>query len=317
LKEIPFNFIAMTKIYLKLFILFCFLFFVSNIESSAQELTKEEKKANRIAKKQYKIDNGKWMIMPLAGPAYTPELGFTIAGGIMTSFKTNPKDSLIQRSSMPIMLGITSTGAYFFGTKLTTFWKEDKLRIYADLNFKNMPDNYWGVGYNEAYTTEKGDSTTAYTRTWWQIYPKFLWQFKKNYFIGPQIDFNYTKGNEASKEVSNDPFYKEFNDKPFNSGLGVVFQYDSRDIPVNAWKGAFIETSIAFYGGYLGGDNTYQVLNIDLRKYWNINKRKGQTIAGQLRGRFSNGDVPYGEMSQPGTPFDLRGYTWVDTGTNQ
>jgi hypothetical protein len=275
----------------------------------SQELTKEEKKAKRKTKKQEKIDKGKLMILPLAGPAYTPELEFTLAGGIMISFKTKPSDSLIQRSSAPLMLGVSSTGAYFVGTKFTSFWKQDKLRIYADLNFKNMPDNYWGVGYVEGYTTEKGDSTTAYTRTWWQIYPKILWQFRKNFFIGPQIDFNYTKGSEASLEVSEDQYYKEFNEKPFNSGLGLVFQYDSRDIPVNAWKGTFIETSIAFYGGYLGGDNTYQVLNIDLRKYWKI-KREGRTIAAQLRGRFSNGDVPYGEMSQPGTPFDLRGYTW-------
>jgi outer membrane protein assembly factor BamA len=299
----------MVSRYFILIAMISFLFGGQPMIGISQESTKEEKKARRKAKKQEKIDKGKLMIMPLAGPAYTPEMEFTLAGGIMISFKTNPKDSLIQRSSAPVMLGVSSTGAYFFGTKFTSFWKQDKLRIYADLNFKNMPDNYWGVGYQEGYTTEKGDSTTAYTRTWWQVYPKFLWQFKKHLLIGLLVDFNYTKGSEASPEVREDPFYREFNDKPFNSGLGVVFQYDSRDVPVNAWKGTFIETSFGLYGGYLGGDNTYQVLNIDLRKYWTI-KRKGSTIAAQLRGRFCNGDVPYGEMSQPGTPFDLRGYTW-------
>lgn len=284
---------------------------VLNIPNSvySQKPNKEEKKELRKARKQEKIDKGKMMIMPLAGPAYTPELEFTLAGGIMISFKTNPRDSLIQRSSAPAMVGVSSTGAFFVGAKFTSFWKQDKFRIYADLNFKKMPDNYWGVGYTEGYTTEKGDSTTAYTRTWWQVYPKFLWQFKKYLFVGPLLDFNYTKGSEASPGVSEDPYYKEYNNEPFNAGLGLVFQYDSRDIPVNAWKGIFLETSFGFYGGYLGGENTYQILNIDLRKYWPI-KRDGQTIAGQLRGRFGSGDVPYGEMSQPGTPFDLRGYTW-------
>ena len=33
-------------------------------------------------------------------------------------------------------------------------------------------------------------------------------------------------------------------------------------------------------------------------------------MALQLRGRFGFDDMPYGEMSQPGTPFDLRGYSW-------
>ena len=92
------------------------------------------------------------------------------------------------------MLGISSTGAYFFGTKLTSFWLKDKLRIYGDFNFKDMPDNYWGVGYDAAANTEKSDSTTAYDRLWFQIYPRFLWQFHKNYFGGLVVDYNYTKG---------------------------------------------------------------------------------------------------------------------------
>lgn len=299
----------MKRLYLLILIVAGVFNLFSVMTGNAQNPTKEEKKAKRKAKKQYKIDHGKVMIMPLAGPAYTPEMEFTLAGGIMLSFKTNPKDSLIQRSSSPIMLGISSTGAYFIGTRFTSFWLKDKLRIYADLNFKNMPDNYWGVGYDEGYNTEKSSDTTAYTRTWWQIYPKFLWQFKKNLYIGPLIDFNYTKGSKPSPGVAEDPFYQEFNDKPFNAGLGLVFEYDTRDVPVNAWKGTFVEVSVGFYGGYLGGNNTYQVLVTDLRKYWTI-KRKGQTIAAQIKGRFSNGDVPYGEMSQPGTPFDLRGYNW-------
>jgi hypothetical protein len=289
-------------------IVFILSSFISVIGIS-QELTKEEKKAKREAKKQKKIDEGKPMIMPLAGPAYTPELGFTLAAGVMTSFKTNPKDSLIQRSSAPIMAGISSTGAYFVQTKWTTFWLEDKMRIYANVNFKKMPDNYFGVGFKEGRYTVKSDSTTEYNRTWAQFNPKVLWQFITNWFVGANIDFNYTKGKDASAGVATDPYYVEFNDYPFNGGLGAVFQYDTRDVPVNAWGGAFIECSATFYGGYLGGQNNYQIYDIDIRRYFKI-LREGSTLAIQLKGRFGKGNVPYGEMSQPGTPFDLRGYTW-------
>lgn len=275
----------------------------------AQELTREEKKEVRRAKKQEKIDSGKLMITPLAGPAYTPELGFTIAGGIMTSFKTDKSDSLIQRSSAPVMLGVSSTGAFFVQTKWTTFWLEDKMRIYSDLNFKNMPDNYWGVGYESALNTPKSDTTTKYVRTWMQFNPKILWQFRKNWFAGAIVNLNYTKGNDACAGVEADPYYAEYNDKPFNSGLGGVFQFDTRDVPVNAWQGAFVELSATFFGNYFGGQNNYQVYEFDLRKYFMV-KRPGRTVALQLKGRAALNDVPYGEMSQPGTPFDLRGYTW-------
>lgn len=299
----------MCRTYLKIYILSCALLLSQQFESFSQELLKEEKKIHRKAIKQEKIDQGKLMVMPFAGPAYTPELKFTIAGGVLLSFKTNPKDSLIQRSSAPVTFGGSSTGAYFFGVKLTSFWLEDKFRIYADLNYKNMPDNYWGVGYENGFYTPKSDSTTAYKRTWWQIFPKFLWQFKENFFVGTLIDFNYTQGREPSPGVAMDTYYIQYNDKPFNSGFGLVLQYDSRDIAVNAWKGTFIEFTMAFYGPYLGGDNTYQIYDLDFRKYWQI-KRPGSTIAVQLKGRFGKGSVPYGEMSQPGTPFDLRGYVW-------
>jgi hypothetical protein len=275
----------------------------------AQDLAKEEKKAIRKAKKQEKITSGALLVTPLAGPAYTPELGFTIAGGIMTSFKTDKSDSLIQRSSVPIMLGVSATGAYFVQTKWTTFWLNDKLRIYSDLNYKNMPDNYWGVGYDAAYNAYKSDTTTKYTRTWFQFNPKILWQFRKNLFIGPTLNLNYTKGENACDAVASDPTYSKYNDNPFNSGLGVVFQYDSRDIPVNAWGGTFIELSATFFGSWMGGQNNYQVYDFDVRKYFKI-KKPGHTLALQFRGRFGYNSMPYGEMSQLGTPFDLRGYTW-------
>ncbi len=95
--------------------LLCSIVIISTL-SLSQEISKEDKKAKRQAMRQEKIDKGKLMITPLAGPAYTPELEFTLAGGIMLSFKTNPKD---------------------------------------------MPDNYWGVGYEKGYTTKKGKSTTT------------------------------------------------------------------------------------------------------------------------------------------------------------
>ncbi len=299
----------MVKILAKLFILFFIFTLSANKTSWSQSTSKQEKKELRKAKRQDKIDKGKLMITPLAGPAYTPEMKFTIAGGVMVSFKTNPKDSLIQRSSAPVTLGVSSTGAMFIGTKYTTFWLEDKLRIYGDLIFKTMPDNYFGVGFDSGFHTPKSDSTTAFDRTWWVFNPKILWQFKEYFFIGPLIDLNYTKGKNPSLGVENDPYYQRYNDKPFNSGTGLVFQYDSRDVPVNAWKGAFIELSAGFYGGFLGGQNNYQIYSCDLRKYWKV-KKDGRTVAVQVRGRFGNGNVPYGEMSQPGTPFDLRGYSW-------
>lgn len=249
------------------------------------------------------------MITPVVGPGYTPELGFSLAGGALMSFYTDRSDSLLQRSSVPVTAGFSTTGAIFVSSKVTTYWLHDKLRVNADFWFKSMPDNYFGIGYDNGRNVEKSDSTTEYDRLWFQVNPQVFWQFKPNYFVGGALDINYTKGKNPSTVVANDPNYIEYNDKPFNVGLGIHGMIDSRDVPVNAWKGWYVLAQAMFYGHYLGGQNNYQVFNLDTRHYIQLFK-PGQTLALQLRGRFATGDVPYGEMSQLGTPFDLRGYLW-------
>ena len=270
---------------------------------------KELKKARKDSIKAEKVAAGKSLITPIAAPGYTPELGALIAIGGLWSFKTDRSNKDLQRSSFPITFSYTTTNAVVFVGRPSTYWLDDKLRINAELWYKDMPDNYWGVGFENAVNTPQSDSTTKYNREWFWINPQFLYQFKKNYFVGLNVDYNYTKGTEASAGVLADPNYQEFNDKPLNSGLGLILRYDSRDIPVNAWSGLYVDLEATFYNEGLGGDNNYQIFIIDYRQYEQVGK-KGQTMAWQIKARIGTGDIPYGEMSQLGNPFDLRGYIW-------
>lgn len=275
----------------------------------AQEPDTLTKKEIRKEKKVLKVEQGKPLFTPLAGPAYTPEMGFTVAGGVMISFMTNPKDSLIQRSSSPIMLGVTSTGGIFASSILSSYWLKDKLRIYGDFVYKDMPDNYYGVGYDDGFETPESDSTTKYQRQWWWINPRFLWQFRDNWFAGISLDANSTKVTEPSEGVMQDAYYQAYGPDNMNIGVGLIARYDSRDVPVNAWEGLYVDLRATFYSSSLGSDNNYQAYQLDARKYFQI-KRPGRTIATQLKTRIGTGQMPYAELSQIGTPFDLRGYRW-------
>jgi hypothetical protein len=73
------------------------------------------------------------------------------------------------------------------------------------------------------------------------MYPLFLWQLRKNFFGGFAVDYNYTDGSNACEGVILDPYYIKYNNKPSNACLGLIFQYDSRDVPVNAWTSFFTE----------------------------------------------------------------------------
>ena len=270
---------------------------------------KEHKKHVRDSIKEDKLAKGKILISPFAAPGYTPELGGLIVVGGLLSFKTNPADTLIQRSSMPFSLSYSTTGAIVGNAMLKSYWFKDKLRINGAFWYKDMPDNYWGIGYDAAFNNHQSDSTTAYHRNWWQINPRFLYEIKNNFFLGLNIDYNYTQGSDASEGVANDSIYNHYQDKPMNSGIGLIFHYDSRDVPVDAKKGMLLDFRTTFYSNTLGGDNTYQVYQLDYRQFKTL-QRKGQVLAWQIKARVAEGEVPYGEMSQIGTPFDLRGYMW-------
>jgi len=301
----------MKKYFFLLFVLLSVKQFVYSQDAiiKNKKIIRAEKKAKKDSIREDKIAKGKIMITPFITPGYTPELGGMLALGSLISFKINKKNTNVQRSSITLNFSYTTTGAIVFNAYPTTYWFNDKLRINGDFNYKDMPDHYWGIGYESAYNNDKSDSTTSYRRNWWKANPRILYQPKKNYLIGLNLDFNYTKGSNAAEMVAEDSLYNLYNHSPYNSGIGFIFRYDSRDIPVNAYSGLLFDFRTTFYSTKFGGDNNYQIFLVDYRQYITF-KRIKQVFAWQVKGRFSMGDIPYGEMSQLGTPWDLRGYYW-------
>ena len=259
------------------------------------------------AYKEHRIAEGRTIFTPILAPAYSPELGFLIAGGGLLTGKTNRKDTLLRRSSMPFTIGYSSTGAIIAQLKITSYWFSDKVRMDMTLKYRDMPDHYFGVGYDAAANTPKGDQSTSYTRQFYQFDPRVLYQFSKDHFFGFAFDINYTEGSDESPGVLSDSTYLFYNIRPLNTGVGLIYRYDSRDIPVNCYNGMFFDIRALFYTAELGGDNEYTIYTADLRKYWQISK-PGRTIASRAVARFGTGSVPYGEMSQLGGSSDLRGY---------
>ena len=261
----------------------------------------------RKQKRAEKVEQGKFMAFSIAAPAYTPELGPTLMGAMMISFKTNPSDTIIQRSSAPLNIGISTRGSCFFNSIISTFWYEDKLRVFGEMRFRNTPDHYWGVGYDNASSNPGRDETTAYTHSLWKINPRVLWQFRDDLFLGLSIDYNRTKASDVNSNMETDPDFLKFGPTIFNSGFGIILRYDSRDIPVNAWSGALIDLQIIHYTPVLGGDNSFNVIQLDIKKFQKIT-RPGSTLALQVKSKITSGDVPYSDLSFLGSPYDLRGY---------
>jgi hypothetical protein len=262
------------------------------------------------ANKARKIEEGRVIISPAVMPGYNPEMKFMLTGGGIVSWTNNRHNPELPRSNMAVGFALSTTGAMVINIRPVTFWANDRFRLNMGLWHKNMPDNYWGVGYQNAFQTPESDTVTAFRRKWYKVKTDALLRIRGGLFAGLTFDLNHTHGTEEAAGVLSDPWYAYYNDRPFNSGMGVMARMDSRDITVNAWKGIFLDAQILFYGPWLGGDNRYQMAVLDYRQYRRIRQQDGRILAWQLYSRMGFGEVPYGEMSQLGSPFGLRGYTW-------
>ncbi len=252
-------------------------------------------------------DSGKFKITPLLAPAYNPEMQYMIAGGVLMSWKVGNNPFRVQRSTLSSTLSLSSTGAVNVSMSLSSFWNEDRLRINADFSLKDMPDNYWGVGYQAGLSPTKGDSTTAYHRQWIKFSPRVVVAIARHLLVGGTLELNHTIATQVNGAMNADPAYQQYGNDNANAGLGVVVQYDSRDVAANAWHGVYAAITATRYGGVLGGDNAYSTILLDYRQYHPLG-REGRTLTWQVKSRIGLHGVPWPELSMLGTGYDLRGY---------
>ena len=236
---------------------------------SVPALTKKELRKQKVARRNlhYNI---------LGGPSYTPDFGAVLGGSALMTFRMNPSDTTQLRSVVPMAI------AFMFNGGINLFSKPQL------------------------------DSTSKYRYSGVQINPWFLFRLgNSNIFAGPQIDINYDHLTEPGKFLVDEPSYKEaggtangYNN--FNSGLGFLLTYDSRDVPANAYRGMYLDFRGMMYAKFIGSDQTFYRLEIDYRQYKSLGKRRVLAWTAQTKNVF--GDVPLTQYALTGTPFDLRGY---------
>jgi hypothetical protein len=177
---------------------------------------------------------------PFIAPTVSPEVGVMLVGGGLVSFKLDKESKILQRSSIPFSFGYSTNGSSNFNVKPSLFFKNDKNRVSGDISMKDMPDNYWGVGYDAAREPSEPDSTTSYRRNWWQVYLKYVHQFKDNIFAGILFDYNQTKATELNPSMKEDEYVIKYGTFIRNWSVGLLFQYDSRDLTINAYDGLIL-----------------------------------------------------------------------------
>ena len=257
----------------------------------------------------------KMWISILGGPSYTPEASFGIGGAMLMTFRMNKYDSLSQRSFIPVGFNISLNGTFVAAGAGTLFFDENRFRIYVKYGYRTEPANFYGIGFDQIKATEDlkdrwgKDSITEYHRSSIQFYPRFVWEVRPHIYAGALLDINYNKATQMPVHMLENSAVRKYGGKYHNIGIGALFQYDTRDDVATPFHGLFASATGTLYGKYLGGNYNYEIIELEYRQFQQMFKRRS-TLGWIVKSQIGLDNVPYSELPNFGSPFDLRGYLW-------
>ena len=276
---------------------------VDGVELNEKQLKRYYRQLRKDSIRAHK--NIWWSV--LGGPSYTPEASFGVGGAVLASFRMNKQDTISQRSFLPAGLNLSINGTIVVAGAGTFFFNENRFRIYMNYGYRNEPSHYYGKGFEKAENLERGDSTTRFHRSYFQLYPRFVWEVRPHFYLGGLFDLNYTKVSDVNPVMEEDPYFQQFKRKYFNVGIGGLIQYDTRDDVATPTRGMLLGANFKLFGKDWGGAYNYEIIELEYRQFKNV-FRPRSTLAWIAKSQIGLGDIPFTELPTFGSPFDLRGY---------
>jgi hypothetical protein len=246
-------------------------------------------------------------LFPVAAPAYTPELGLLVAAGGAMTWNGDRQAPTLPRSSLTAIAGGSTVGAFLLQARLATFLERDATRVNGTLDLRDLPDHFFGVGLRNGLTRPIGRETSL-RRRWWHFDPTLLRRLVGSLYAGVGLQLSGSLGREVSDAVLADADFQRHGARVINTGVALTLQLDTRDVPVNASRGLLASATWTGFGPVLGANTAFHAFALDYRQYLQL--FRGSTLAWQVKYRTALGDVPWSELTQVGTPFDLRAYRW-------
>jgi hypothetical protein len=272
-------------------------------------------------------------LLPIVG--YSPANGFVVGGAVsVTEFRGNPKTTNL--SSALLNASFTTKKQILLNLRFDYFTKENKWYISGDnrLLFFAQPTYGLGIYSLENHTSTFGINGSNVARSemeqpmrfnYIRLYEIFSKRVYKKWYagFGLMFDIHFNIKDQALKldtpnqEITSHYFYSKAKgfDTAHYSANGLSFQVvnDSRDNPVNAYKGAYLLVSFRANAVGFGSTQNSTMLYYDFRKYISVSSRIPRNVlAFWLLGTLTtSGSVPY--LALPSITWDTynrsgRGY---------
>lgn len=234
----------------------------------------------------WKKHNVKFAAMPMVN--YDPSLGWNMAAMANAFFKVSPADTISPLSMVMAMVGYTSNKTKYWAVGSKLYLNKDNYRITM---------GYGDASVNFQYYDEIGGSFIDFNT----LHGLFLIEVQRRVYKRWYLGLRYAK-RETTTTFDGQPSGEITN----MSNMGFVISHDTRDFIYNPSHGDYLNIKTGFYRDFLGSDYTFENIDFDYTKFFNISDHK--VVAARVTALIATGDVPFEGQNVVGRE-DIRGYT--------
>jgi len=233
--------------------------------------------------------------------AYSPETSWEIGFSSLYVYYAN-RDTTNRLSEVNGFTFVTLENQYGMWFDHALYTDQNKWLFLGRIRLQSFPLFYHGIGMGspEEYTARIDANQII-------IKERALRKVGKNFFIGPELDFQRTSSVGFVPRNENSLDYLPLGHEGSNNlGLGVGFVYDSRHNVLNVRDGFFSELAFLRFDEAWGSTFNFSSIISDTRIFRPMGRNN--VLAAQVLGHFNVGQVPFNQMALLGGESIMRGY---------
>ena len=241
-------------------------------------------------------------LLPIPVIFYQAETGLGYGlGGLLSGRFT--ADTLTRPSNARVQFWTTQKKQSLLQLVHTVYTPGEKFYLNGEISAYNIALFYYGTGPESRSADESLQAYKLFIvnqRVQKQLVPKLFFgaQYRFTNLTGLDIAATTTENGGTNvflrdPRINADPRQRQ---NTRVSGLGPVLTYDTRDVPLAAFKGDLLDVSATFNGTGLGSDYRFVRYQLDARHFQPILSNR-TILAMQFLGQFHTGAVPFRELA--------------------
>jgi outer membrane protein assembly factor BamA len=250
-------------------------------------------------------------------PIVNPTVGWGLGAIGMVTYPLVKSDKISPRSYTGVAGFGSSNKSWAAGAMQQFYFLNDDYRAKLVFGGGKLNSDFYGVGNYTVYdfsfpmgTTGVGGTVTLLRRVIDRFYAGIQYRL---IWVKNEIELNNLDesviGDWIRENTDYDTSDLSYKTEKISSGLGWVFQYDSRNNQFSATDGWLAELNTLSYLEQFGSDDVFGIFDAALNGYFSITSDK-YVIAARLYGVYATDSTPVYFIPTMGQGADLRGYAY-------